>query len=73
MSKRTEKRPRIKRKVLVASSREVVDKLFCTNVQDNVSLSQKSETNKYESTERTVTAKRGAIQSDDRGCEKTAD
>jgi len=64
MSKRIGKRPRIKRNVLVASSREVVDKFICTNVQDNVNLSNENETNKYESTERTVTAKRGAIQSD---------
>lgn len=64
MSKRTGKRPRIKRNVLVASSIEVVNKFICTNIQDNVILSKENETNKYESTERTVTAKRRAIQSD---------
>ncbi len=64
MSKRTGKRPRIKRNVLVASSREVVNKFICTNIQDNVILSKENETNKYESTERTVTAKRRTIQSD---------
>lgn len=42
MSERTGKRPRIKRKILVASSRGNVNNLICTSVQSVVYLCNES-------------------------------
>ena len=51
MGERTGKRPRIQRKVLVASSRGSVNNLFCTNVQSVVYLCNESLKNDVNSTE----------------------
>jgi len=51
MGERTGKRPRISRKVLVASSRGNVNNLFCTSVQSSVHLCNESSRNDVNSSE----------------------